>query len=147
MNKLLELFDNSPKNCQGFEDDATQVTAGLDLNTVVSLAQKAINDSVVWATEQGVEFLDEKTKVLLFTTKLKYKSPRRLKIYGKEISYSTHAKYLGIWIDNKLLWNIHVTETCKSAKMKPHDGQKSHCPDLGSTPRICTLALHTSSEA
>ena len=36
-----------------------------------------------------------------------------LKLNGKSIHESTKIKYLGILIDPKLSWKVHVTELCK----------------------------------
>jgi hypothetical protein len=65
MNELLTRLNNTKTHCKAFADDGDLIICNKKLSEAMKDAQKAINVSVEWAKEMGVEFSVEKTVVSL----------------------------------------------------------------------------------
>ena len=65
----------------------------------------------------GLEIATNKTKLLLWTrTRSQKIEARKIEIGNIKTKYSEHAKYLGIYIDNKLNFKKHIdhiTQKCR----------------------------------
>jgi hypothetical protein len=96
MNELLKRLRMTKTHCQAFADDGALISRNTKLAQAMKDAQKAINVSVEWAKDMGVEFSVEKTVVILFTNKRSssYRMPKGPNIYGQEIPFSKTAKYI-----------------------------------------------------
>jgi hypothetical protein len=85
MNKLLKRLRMTKTHCKAFADDGALISRNKKLAEAMKDAQKAINMAVEWAKEMGVEFIVEKTVVMLFTNKRSssYQMPKGLKYMAK----------------------------------------------------------------
>jgi hypothetical protein len=94
MNELQKRLRMTKSHCKAFADDAALISRNTKLAQAMKDAQKAINVSVGWAKEMGVEFSVEKTVVMLFTNKRSssYQMPKGLEIYGQEMPFSTRTE-------------------------------------------------------
>jgi ribonuclease HI len=119
---LLEKFGKGKVRCIGYADDACLVIQGSNLKEMHRLMNLAINITVGWANESGLEISAEKTVAVLFTTKTEIGENTEEKLYinGNVVPLSNEAKYLGLTLDSKLSWNIHVDNKIKSAKRAMH---------------------------
>ncbi|XP_071572363.1 uncharacterized protein [Temnothorax nylanderi] len=52
-----------------------------------------------------------KTNIMIFTRKYKPEPIEPFKLWGKVIPFTTSVKYLGLFIDTKLSWKIHLAES------------------------------------
>ena len=99
----------------------------------------------VRALDFGLDISPEKTKYMLFTKKLKPKIPTGgLRLKGEAIEKVRSLKYLGMTLDDKLSWNIYVSERLNGArkllfKLKAFIGRT-----WGPSPKM-TLYAYTSS--
>ena len=68
-----------------------------------------------WGRECGLRFNPEKTVAVLFTRKRK--EPTNFVCFeGKMLPYSDNVRYLGVDLDSKLHWKIHINNKIKLAK-------------------------------
>ena len=116
MDKLVILIDPLPVEQSAFADDQALVALGDDPEMARKRAQAAIDKAVTWADAHGLRFSATKTQALFITKKTKYTMPDKLRIYGEEIDYVDHAKYLGVTIDKGLTWTKHIYDKVRSSK-------------------------------
>ena len=99
--------------------DDTTVVASADYNSIPDL-ESSLNKSVAeiaqWATINKLPLNEDKTKVLAVTGKrfgVKIDYPLNVTVNGNPLKNVTNAKLLGLNIDEKLSFEIHVDELCK----------------------------------
>ena len=113
---LLHLFDRGPVRCVGFADDGALITTGSSPKLLAIRMQEAIDKAMEWGDNQGLSFSPPKTVAVLFSRKRA--QPTSLPIYmkGVHIPLSDQVKYLGLLLDRKLNWQIHIKWKIKQAK-------------------------------
>ena len=123
---LLKLLNNnSPCAPVGFADDGALCFRGFDPETLVELAQPKINQAVEWGANNGLTFSVDKTTAVFFSRQKKFHSevlPRikKLTINGVEIKPSSSMTYLGVVLDQKLNWSLHIEKKVSKAKKIIH---------------------------
>ena len=106
----------------GFADDGALCFRGIDPNTMVDNAQYKLNQAMEWGAQNGLTFCADKTTVVFFTRKYNFVKKvlpkvKKIKINGVEINPSTSMTYLGIILDHKLNWSLHIkTKVSKAIK-------------------------------
>ena len=120
---LLKLLnEKSPCSPVGFADDGALCFRGIDPNTMVDNAQYKLNQAMEWGAQNGLTFCADKTTVVFFTRKYNFvkrvlPKVKKIKINGVEINPSTSMTYLGIILDHKLNWSLHIkTKVSKAIK-------------------------------
>ena len=105
-------------SCNIFADDVVIYVTGKDVTEVNSKLQENLNQINQWYTNNRLRINNDKTKVML----LKSKSCSELNIVveGKKLEQVNVIKYLGLTIDDRLKWNSHVNNLCKSVAFKVH---------------------------
>lgn len=114
--ELLNMFLTGPVKIRGFADDACLLIKGIDKRTIMSIAQKAVDQVTQWGTSNGLTFGAAKTVVVLFNTRHKDESLVLLTVDGLEIPFSDSSTYLGIELHKKLSFSSHIPAKCKKAK-------------------------------
>ena len=142
MDKLIVLIDAEPVDQAAFADDEAIVAASDDPLLTYQQAQRAINKAVTWAEAHGLKFSASKSEAMIFTTKIKYIPPPKLRLYGEEVPYVDHVKYLGITIDRHLNWDRHIKDKVNSTKRVLLASYKALAHSWGPKPKF-TLWLWT----
>uniref|UniRef100_A0A3B5QAR3 Reverse transcriptase domain-containing protein n=1 Tax=Xiphophorus maculatus TaxID=8083 RepID=A0A3B5QAR3_XIPMA len=101
--------------CSLFADDGAVWKRGKNVDFIVRKLQKVIIEIEKWALQWGFKFSVEKTKVMIFTQK-KLNKEIKLKLYNQELEQVKCIKFLGIWFDEKLKWNIHIQKVVDKCK-------------------------------
>ena len=78
--------------------------------------QTAVDKATDWGVQNGLAFNASKTVVVIFSYKYKIVQPKKLKMGGLIVPFSPSVKYLGVTLDTKLNWNIHIQEKINKAK-------------------------------
>ena len=78
--------------------------------------QESLKKAVAWGEPHGLTFVPEKTIAIFFHRKYKFVEPKKLKINGLSIDYSSVVKYLGIYLDSKLTFKYHLDKKLSPAK-------------------------------
>ncbi len=68
-----------------------------------------------WCLENGLTVNPRKTKLVLFTNKRKLNKVSLPMLNGARLEFSDHAKFLGLILDKKLNWKLHIEEKINKA--------------------------------
>uniref|UniRef100_A0A3B3B6W1 Reverse transcriptase domain-containing protein n=1 Tax=Oryzias melastigma TaxID=30732 RepID=A0A3B3B6W1_ORYME len=111
--KLFILFINdiheiSKKlNFLLFADDTTVYRSGENLESVITSMEKELVVLQRWFDANKLVLNWEKTKCMIFGTR-NYGENRYIKIDGTVINNVSEVKFLGVILDNKLSWKLHI---------------------------------------
>lgn len=90
-----------------FADDTASFTSSTDTNLIIDRLQCAIDVLCAYFNKWKLKLNESKTEAILFTRKRAL--PRRnLNIGGHPVRWQKVVKYLGVMIDNKTNWSLHV---------------------------------------
>ena len=81
-----------------------------ELNKTANCELKKIEK---WLSVNKLTLNYSKTSLMLFSPKSKCANDFSLSMRGKKINKVVEAKYLGIHVDEKLNWNVHIQNICK----------------------------------
>ena len=97
-----------------FADDTTILFHDKDLNGVTLQAEVEFTKIIHWLNANKLSLNIKKTKVLIFDNKRHDDTNLYLSLGGTVIKPSSHTKFLGILIDNKLNWKEHISYITKT---------------------------------
>ena len=98
-----------------FADDLCFYITGGPIADLQVKAQEVMDKASAWAQTKGMRFSSAKTVPVIFS-RTKYDTPNNIILNGVPLEYGKVVKYLGVYIDHKLLWNEHVNIKIKMAK-------------------------------
>jgi ribonuclease HI len=117
MNNLFSFTRNKiPCDLQGFADDLLLTASGFDADTLRDVTQRSLNAIEEWCLDNDLKISTDKTHSVMFTRKLNWKLARPLKVHGKDLELLESTKFLGITLDQKLTWTVHISKQSKKAK-------------------------------
>lgn len=115
LDDLLEQRFNKSVSIQAFADDVTVVISADKGEELESIANETLKKIFDWGKKVKLTFSEEKTAVVLFNRRISRIHVPRLSVNGTDLSYSDHAKVLGVIIDKHLNWIDHVKYITKKA--------------------------------
>lgn len=133
---LLKLLNNQGTFSQGFADDGTVVIVGTFLPVICEIAQRLLGSIETWCKQRDLSVHPDKTVTVLFTKKHILDGLIPIKFYGKELEFSPHVKYLGVWLDSKLNWKKHVDTKLEKAVVAFYQAKRAVGKTWGLSPRI-----------
>ena len=105
---LLKAVNFGPFLGIGLADDGAIGMSGIDPGMMMQQMQKALDRALQWGAVTGLNFSAKKTQVMFFTRKRGKLPDCTLKMGAQRLSLVTQTKYLGIHLDDKLLWRNHI---------------------------------------
>lgn len=108
----LKLIDNN-LHFSAYADDLIVYSNNKSNKINQQLLQHATDELTSIGTSIGLEFSAEKTKMIHFCKKSnckKKKNKIKIKLYGVQVKDVEIIKILGLYLDEKLLFNVHVKE-------------------------------------
>ena len=117
MYDLLNRLDQCGLTAIAFADDLTMLNKGKDPNTLTDILQHGIKIVESWCKDCGVRLSGKKSVAILYNRGTNQKpKPKKLKVVGTTVEWSTEVKYLGITLDEKLTFKSHLDNCMNSAK-------------------------------
>ena len=89
-----------------------------------------------WCSDRDLSVNPSETEMILFTRKYKPEKLSPITFYGKELIFSTQVKYLGVILDPKLNWQLHLDAKCNKAIVSFYQLMGSIGKTWGITPKI-----------
>ena len=137
---FLDLFKTGPVRAIGFADDGALVIKGPDPSTLVSIMQEGLEKVQKWSEKQELHLSPSKTVAMIFHRKSSFVEPKKLKLGGVSLEYSSTAKYLAVValaVVPVVPWHHHFSEYLvqnflKMALLKRHSlvvlkSLRNHC--------------------
>ena len=81
------------------------------------MANKVLDTLTKWIQLAELELAVDKTEVMLFTKRRKFRPPV-FTLQGKKIGVSASFKYLGLWFDKTLSFREHIRRVAEKANKK-----------------------------
>ena len=111
---INDILKNPPEGIKLslFADDVAIWVSSKSIQYCKNQIQKALNILQNWSNKSGLKFSIQKTKAMVFTQKrnilVKHNRLLKLKIEDQEIEFVDNYKFLGVYFDSKLKWNVHI---------------------------------------
>ncbi len=139
---LDEYTSADPVTADAYADDLHLMIVGIDLATMVSQMQIAVDKAAAWGARNGLTFSAPKTVAMLFNRNTAATLERNHFIHmdGTRVEYSSQTRYLGVIIDEKLSWTPHVQEKIKIAKRQIHQIRSGIGAIWGPNPKVMLWA-------
>ena len=99
---------------QMYSDDLQALLVGIDIPTLVNLANQYLDTIDRWCEEHGLSINPGKVEAVIFTLRRKGEH-RPLRLRGMEIPIRNKVKCLGVTFDSRLTWNDHVKDRARKA--------------------------------
>ena len=110
---INEIFKITDSELTLFADDTHLFVEAEDMTTLQIKTQEEINKISSWMAEHKISLNPKKTQVILINHQKCAEKQIKITIGKTDLEIDDHAKYLGIHLDNRLSWNLHVEKLCK----------------------------------
>ncbi|XP_071804869.1 uncharacterized protein [Asterias amurensis] len=108
--------------------DDTQVYTILNHNTqstIIPKLEACLNDIKVWSSRNGLKLNQQKTEFLHLSSKFRSKSSLQpITIADSSLDPTSHARDLGVIIDDQLTMAKHVSNLCRASSFGLHKNGK-----------------------
>jgi len=101
VNELLIKLQEAGLLVCGYADDVAAIVRDSFLSTFKELMDKALKVIQIWCQAKGLPVNPSKTEAMIFTRKYKSEPVGPLRLWGKELPYTSSVKYLGVHLDPK----------------------------------------------
>lgn len=129
----------------GFADDVAIVATAKTETLLMDVANIALLRVSNWMQQRRLALAPEKTEAVLLTKRRKIQ-PITFSIHRVNIKPCGALKYLGVWLDTKLNFKVHVNKTVQKAE-KTTNALTSLMPNIGgpvaSKRRILCSVIHS----
>ena len=99
-----------------YADDIAIWYSNTDLELVRKKLQDALHEIEIWCWMWKLNISHTKSAVLVFTNKLK--KDIVLKMKGHILPLCEQYKFLGVWLDSKLTWSVHINAIIDKCKKR-----------------------------
>jgi len=134
---LIELRRIVPQvHSQGFADDLSLYSTGIDIGTVRASIQMAIDLTAQWCNSVSLS-VDQKASAMVVTLQRKNTNCDPLVLNGNPLTYCAVVRYLGVLIDKKLTWGPHCDRKASRGAIALAQCRRAVGVRWGLKPYIC----------
>ncbi|KAF6518244.1 hypothetical protein HZS61_002322 [Fusarium oxysporum f. sp. conglutinans] len=106
---------SNPQGRFGYADDTAILSIGDTVEETSIMASSSIDEMVRWGAANGVSFDPKKTEVMHFS-RSKFRTAPAVRHGDVEKHPEAALRWLGIWLDSRLSFRIHVEKWAAKAK-------------------------------
>ena len=114
-NPAIEIINLDDINGNGYADDCAALLGGSEIAPLVGRMQSMLDILVAWGLTCGLHFNPQKTVAMVFSRSKKDFNDH-LVLNARQIPFSDSVRYLGLVLDRRLHWNLHMLEKIKKGK-------------------------------
>ena len=114
-NPAIEIINLDEINGNGCADDCAALLGGAEITPLVRRMQDMLDILVAWGLTCGLHFNPQKTVAMVFS-RSKKEFNDHLVINARQIPFSDSVRYLGLILDRRLFWNLHMLDKLKKGK-------------------------------
>ena len=107
VDELIRILNDLGFFAVGYADDIVILIKGKCEEILPDILERGLNTAKRWCEEKSLRVNPTKTEIVIFTRKYKLKSCRQIRFCGQRIPYAERVKYLRVYLNMKLKWNIH----------------------------------------
>lgn len=116
IDELLEFLSALGYFVIAYADDIVLLIRGAVLSATFEMMQAALRHVSEWCKGKSLQVNPAKTQVVLFTKRRKIGELPTLKMNGQPLEISSSVKYLGVHLDSKLTFSVHLEKAISRAK-------------------------------
>ena len=106
--ELLRMTNDSGVITVGYADDFALLVKGKYEEVLPDILERTLGKVKEWCEGKKLRVNPTKTDIVIFTRKYKLRTCRKIKFYDESVSYVEGTNYLGVYLDRKLKWGIHL---------------------------------------
>ena len=118
---LFNLFINDlfyfiyTANLHNYADDSTLSSFSNTIPNLINILKQETNTAISWLTNNNMIANPEKFHCIILTKNKADNSELEVRISDKVIKSEPNVRLLGVTIDNKINFDLHVSDICKKA--------------------------------
>jgi len=136
VNKLLRILQGGGCKVVVYADDVAIIFNGKYPQTLCDLMNAKLKILSEWTIANGLGVNPSKTKLVLFTNRYKIPQLNPPIFNNCNLSFSDHARYLGLVLYKRLKWALNNQERTKKATIALYSCKKAIGLRWGMSPRI-----------
>ena len=98
-----------------FADDGALWKRGRNVDYVLRQAQVALDSVVAWGDKWGFRVSASESNYMIFGSK-RIQEERGLTIYGAPLERVKVITFLGVWLDERLTWAVHIAKVVEKGE-------------------------------
>ena len=111
--------------CILFADDTTLYYSNTNISLLMVSIEHDMSILSDWFKANKLTLNKSKSVAILFKANKKISCPSHLLVDNSKINFVSHTKFLGVWIDEQLLWDVHVNKLLLKVQRNAHMLYKS----------------------
>ena len=104
-------------DCMQFTDDTTLVFTHRNLNYLRYSIESELLTIHDWFNANKLTLNADKSSYLLYHNQKQPLPNFKIVLNGTEIPRTRYAKFLGVWLDDKLKWDMHINKLANKLKL------------------------------
>lgn len=105
----LEKHISEHVRCLQYADDIIIFASNKDINILSKEVQIGLNKIITWLNSRGLSISFTKSHSIWFSRRKSAVHFPQMSIFKKNLPNKENIRYLGIWLDQKLKWNYHIS--------------------------------------